>query len=233
MNAPAVVPHDDNAWDVTKDVVRSRLAAMVALTGQSASPVLTFDPTRSLLPHISADAASPAMYHGAADEVAVNLHLMFGAQPAADDVVRGAAFADLLDGYLLHELGHRRDYPVMRWFNKATVPAVLTLPTLGVIGVTKLCGADELVMNWTLAAWGTVWVLWVVALWPMLRWQERRADDYILDSGGGRERCAAFMDSLQYLEQNAPVSAPIPVHASAKRRRGRQARRWRRLAEPS
>lgn len=228
MNIPAPLPYTDSGWDVTKDIVRGRLDAMIALTGQATTPALTFDPARSSLPQLSPDASTPAAYHGILDDtVAVNLHRMFGAPD--DKAIQSGRWDALLDGYLLHELGHRHDRWMMQWLKAPAIPVIVAIPTLALIAIGAF-GGGERYLNTALAVWGVVFVVWVVALWPVLRWQERRADDYILDSGGGRGRCDAFMDSLEYLEKQGKVAVPLPVHASAEKRRDRQARRWRRLS---
>lgn len=167
------------------------------------------------------DLGSPAAYHWMmADTISVDLPKTFGQAPGPGCTVR----IDVVDGLLLHELGHRHDRWIYRLLLGYGFTALLTAAfaclALTQTGWTPFTAAYVILFVAALLA-GVVWRLGEPRI---ARWLERRADDYVLDRGG-RAVCDALMDGLDTLEATGGSPGLSPVHGSAADRRRRQASR--------
>ena len=98
-------------WAAEKALVAERLRACVQAGGQSGRPHLSFNATKIRNAKASERAGHPVSkvlaYDSFTDTITVDLPMVFVAPGMC--MLSAANLVAMVDGFLLHELGHRRD----------------------------------------------------------------------------------------------------------------------------
>lgn len=172
-------------WAAERAFVVERLSACVQASGQSGRPHLSFNATKIRDARASEKAGHPVSkvlaYDSFTDTITVDLAMVFGAPGMCG--LSDAEFVAMVDGFLLHELGHRDDRftefvvhyggicAALVWIPSWAASEVLDQMMVNVIGVAAACALAG---------------VWKLASVPVGRRQERRADEYMADVGGAR-----------------------------------------------
>lgn len=180
-------------WAAEKRLVADRLAAMVLASGQSDRPGLSFEEKKTrmgVLPD-GQDASGVMVYHPVEDLVAVDLKRLLEA-PGTRDLANAWIIA-MIDGFLLHELGHRRDRVAVGVVGYGwAVGGAVTV--VGCLASYFIEGPVVLAATWAVAI--PLFLLWCVLFIPGRRLLERRADDHTADMGGA-EVSNAMLDGVE------------------------------------
>lgn len=176
------IAHDDPAWAPARELIQQRARAMVQLSGQRPLRPVRFEPRYTRRGRGKHTAASYGWM--GTDRIGVGLPQMFGTPQLAATLLNDPKAHGVIDGILLHELGHRRRRISLRCFITPEVLVVLmTMPVVIFVVASWLTG--QRYPGWYMwSAQGLLALGWLAVRMPVWRWHERQADDYVLDVGG-------------------------------------------------
>lgn len=212
--------HDDPAWAPARGLIQQRANAMVQLSGQPPLRPVGFEPRYTRRGRGKYTAAGYGWM--GTDRIGVNLPKMFESPQIAEILLTDPKAHGVIDGIILHELGHRRRRISMRLFiTPELLVALVTLPILVFVLVSYLSSDDY--PGWYLwTAQLVLAALWLAMRVPVWRWHERQADDYVLDVGGADiwDRLSAGLS-----KSVGSGTGKTLVHASVTARDARQRKR--------
>ena len=208
-------------WAAERAFVAERLRACVQASGQSGRPHLSFNATKIRNAKASERAGHPVSkvlaYDSFTDTITVDLPMVFVAPGMC--VLSDANLVAMVDGFLLHELGHWRDRftefvvhyggicAALVWIPCWALSEVLDQMMVNVIGVVAACALAG---------------VWKLASLPVGRRQERRADEYMADVGGATVSAAMLAGVAR---GHVPGGDPWKVYDDPAVRRARVERR--------
>lgn len=209
-----------------ESVIAERLATISGRSGQSGTPQLLFEQQRTIL---GRTIGSPTLYKMWTDTIAVNLLAMYGSEHEGDTVnPRDPVNVSIADGYLGHELGHRRrrwlEWWVKRGWTYAMGCAVIVTLAVAVIAGEAWPGSSRAQLTENIFGFVGIGVMclsllwWCVVLLPFARWRERHADVAMVHYAGA----AAAQDMLVSLTHFDTVDLGDKwVHETPERRLAR------------
>ncbi|MCZ4553655.1 hypothetical protein [Gordonia rubripertincta] len=214
--------HDDPAWAPARELIEQRMTSVLELSGQRPVPAVRFDPKYNRVGRNKYTAVTYGWM--GTDYVAVSLPQVFTTPESAAPLLEDSSAHAMIDGFLLHELGHRRRGVSLRWG--------VGICGLGALWAVAFAGyALAVAGNWSSSDqrgawfWAALTVLsmcWLVIRIPIGRWHERQADDYVLDVGGPY-LWQQFVAGLTALAGSADgrslMHAPITVRDARQRER--------------
>lgn len=208
-------------WAAERALVAERLSACVHASGQSGRPHLSFNAAKIRDAKTSERVGHPVSkvlaYDSFTDTVTVDLPMLLGAPSVCN--LSDPELVAMVDGFLLHELGHRRDRftefvvhyggigAALVWIPCWALSEVLDQMMVNVIGVVAACALAG---------------VWKLASVPVGRRQERRADEYMADVGGATVSAAMLAGVAR---GHVPGGDPWKVYDDPAVRRTRVERR--------
>lgn len=200
------------------------MTSVLELSGQRPVPAVRFDPKYTRVGRNKYTAATYGWM--GTDYVAVNLPHMFTTPETAAPLLEDSSAHAVIDGFLLHELGHRRREGSLRWgVGLYGLGALWAVAFVGYAVTSEWFSRDQR-GAWFWIALTLLSVCWLVARIPIGRWHERQADDYVLDVGGLYlwQRFVAGLTAIAGSADGRSLMHP-PITARDARQRERSARR--------